>query len=234
MVVTNNRNSISSFKMNPAGLNKISYGSFKNLPTLWPDKFLCKMKYTDTINTTMSIGASGYMTTTIYRVNSLYDPLITSNLEQAMPGYSELAAMYSYYRVNAAKMTANVSVISGTVNPTLVSCGFSRSIPPFNGASNYTLALQTIGNPYVTWALTGSNYSPVYLENYISMKKLAGSIVTNTDDDYGSGAGTSPAYPLYGYVNLATPIMPSTAPVFNTIIEIEFWAEWYGRDFEST
>lgn len=233
MVVTTSRTSNSANRVGGDGLDKISTGRFRNLPTLWPDRFMCKMKYLDTVNTTLTIGQSQQTAFTTYRVNSLYDPLVTTSSEQNVAGFSEMAAMYTNYRVHAAKFTVNIVPNANNNQGAIAYCGFSATTPGIVAGSSYTAVLNSLGNPYTVWSMLAAQAGQATnLENYVGMKKLAGSIVANTDDDYASVANTNPAKPLYGLVLVSVPVVTTAAVSFTSVVEIEFWAEFYGRQYE--
>lgn len=233
MVVTNSRTSNSANRVGAGGLSRISVGRFRDLPTLWPDKMMMKLKYYDTVNTTLTVGSSTYTAYIPYRVNSLYDPLLSTALEQPIAGYAELANMYQNYRVHAAKMTSNAVPNGSDAAGALFTTGFSRNGPAIGGTSTYATVLNSLGNPYVVWALIGAQAAdPVNLENYCSMKKIVGSNAMTFDDDFAGGYNSNPTATIYGYVAISLPTTPSAAVVFTVVTEIEFFCEFYGRDHE--
>lgn len=230
MVVTNSRTTNSANRVGGNGLNRLSVGKFRDLPTLWPDKFLCKMKYQDTVNTYLTVSSGSYIAVVNYRVNALYDPLLTTAAEQPLPGYNELANMYGYYRVHAAKITANIAPVS---NGTLLGvAGFAKAGSSLAANSTYAALLQTTGNPFVVWGMCAPGGNPLNLETYVGMKKLAGSVVADTEDNYASAVNNIPNTQLFGYVAVGFPGAAASGITVTVVTEIEFWCEFYGRDFE--
>lgn len=233
MVVTNSRTSNSANRVGARGLTKISTGRFRDMPTLWPDRFMMKMKYTDSVNTVVTIATGTQSNSVTYRANSLYDPLLTTANEQPIPGFTEMASMYGNYRVHATKITTNCVPNGTDTAGTLFTCGFSRFPPGFTASSSYSYVLASIGNPYTTWALVGAQAAdPVNLENYVSQKKLVGARTVVTDDDFAAGVAANPAGTTYAYVVVALPANATANTSYTIITELEFWAEFYGRDFE--
>lgn len=212
-------------------MNQISTHVYRNLPTLWPDKTMIKMRYVDTANPVISFAQAQIAPITVrYRVNSLYDPNILVALEQPIAGFSELAEMYTSYRVHAAKINVRAESASGNV-PTLAVCSFS---PQLNFPTALSSTLTSIGNPYTVWDMMGLGVgaSGLHLENYVKLDKLAGTKNINTDMGYSSATSTNPVYQLYGWVTFAPPYAAPSAYSIGVVVEIEFWAEFFGREIE--
>lgn len=232
MVVTNSRTTNSANRVGGNGLNRLSVGKFRDLPTLWPDKFLCKMKYQDTVNTTILITGGQQTQGVNYKVNSLYDPLQTTAAEQSIPGFLELANMYGYYRVHAAKITANIGGNQGPYGA-LAIAGLTGAYPNFSNYSTYASMLQATANPYVVYGLLSPSLkASVNLETYCNMNKLVGSKIGSTDDDYAASVTADPKNLLWGYVAISVPVNAPANLTYTVTTEIEFWCEFYGRDFE--
>lgn len=231
LVVTKNANSSSATRYPPRSMNKISTHIYRNLPTLWPDKTLIKMKYVDTNSITLTFAQNSQVPQTLrYRVNSLYDPNIATALEQPIAGFAELAAMYTSYRVHAAKMSVRAESASGSV-PTLAVCTLANQN---NFPSTYLQTLASIGNPYTVWDMMGLGVgaSGLTLENYCKMDKLAGTKNISTDMGYSSAVTTNPLYQLYGFVTMSPTFATGAGYSVAIVIEIEFWAEFFGREVE--
>ncbi len=94
-------------------------------PSLFPDKYICKLRYSDT----KDLAGAGIQQH-VYRSNSLFDPDLTGTGHQPM-GFDELAAFYNFYTVNAFKVRATF-INEGTteaavaVTPTNVSPTFNN------------------------------------------------------------------------------------------------------------
>lgn len=192
---------------------------------------MIKMRYVDTANPVINFAQAQIAPQTVrYRVNSLYDPNIIVALEQPIAGFSELAEMYTSYRVHAAKISVRAESASGNV-PTLAVCSFS---PQLNFPTALSSTLTSIGNPYTVWDMMGLGVgaSGLHLENYVKFDKLAGTKNINTDMGYSSATTTNPVYQLYGWVTFVPPYAAPSAYSIGVVVEIEFWAEFFGREIE--
>lgn len=192
---------------------------------------MCKLKYVDSTLTTVNIASTIAGPVLLnYRVNSLFDPNIAISTESPIAGYTELSQMYAFYRVHACKVNLTIESGSGT-QTTLAVCGFDVSNNPPN---SYAAMQRAIGNPYVVWGLMGLGLgnSGTTLENYCKLDKLLGSKMVTTEKDLASGVTTNPVTQLYCFIALSPPTAPSSSYQLTPIVEMEFWAEFYGRDFE--
>lgn len=232
VIVATQKNASSSTRFpNSRGANRISTGLFRNLPTLWPDRMMMKMRYLDTTNTSINITPAAGLASVVYRTNSLYDPLTSTSAEQPVAGFTEMATLYAYYRVHSCKITVNAISTSGTYPTLAVVSHSNNNVVP----SSYYTALESIGNPYTVWANVTTAYGgSVDLDNYVKLDKLVGQRVVNTDDDYASLCTTNPAKSTYGIVTFGSYVLPAATYNIVPVIQLEFWAEFYGRDFEYT
>lgn len=228
LVVTNNSGSTQTGKY----LNKVSTGLFRNQPTLWPDKFMTKMKYVDQNN----LYYGGPQTASspvnfVYRVNSLYDPATSVTGENVMAGFNELAAMYDNYRVHAVKTIVDIQ--NTTASPIVAVHTYSANNSPPTNLANL---MGTTGNPYSVWGTAGLNSAnaSIHLENYVGLRKLVGSKTLDYDADYAGLNNANPTKQLFGYLSVTNANPTATALTFSLVIQIEFWCEWYGRQTEIT
>lgn len=192
---------------------------------------MIKLRYVDTANPSISFAQAQTGSISLrYRINSLYDPNILTAIEQPIAGFSELAEMYTSYRVHAAKMSVRAESASGNV-PTLSVCTLS---PQLNFPTTVSANLASIGNPYTVWDIMGLGVgnSGVHLENYCKLDKLAGTKNINTDMGYSSAVTTNPVYQLYGWVGFTPQFAAPSAYTVAVVVEIEFWAEFFGRETE--
>lgn len=218
-------------------LNFVSVGKFNNLPTLFPDKMLVKLKYTDNINYAIS-QSSALTVQTGYRLNSVFSPSLSNSTQQTVPGFYDLSQIYNSYRVHATKMTCdieNINSYNGSASVGfLVLCTMTPEAQP---AYSPATQLQSLGNPYTVWAnlgLGGSEGGRAVLENYVSLQKLWGSSSQKIDNDFAASTAGSPAQLLFGYVYLI-PLKSGTTTINATqIITLDFWVEFYNRQFELT
>lgn len=195
---------------------------------------MVKMKYMDTINSQFSFTNAGGGTpiNIVYRANSLWDPNYATSSEAAMAGFLEFSQMYTAYRVHAVKMTATLigSINAGNTVPVAV-INYSTT---GGVTSTYPSLLASTGNPYAVWDLipyTGGN--PTVLDNYVSIKKLVGSTAVTYDDDYSGPSTGNPGKVVYAIFSCGCPNAPASTFTVNYIVQIEFWAEWFGRPVET-
>lgn len=222
MVVTTSRTTNSANRVGGDGLDRISTGRFRNLPTLWPDRFMCKMKLTFSQDYMLPSNQQSYIR--VFVANGLETP-------SSVPGYAELGGLYKYNLVHATKHTVTTTVDGNNTNGLLVTHGFLRNSPPWDSFTSHATLLNTLGNPYTVWSLLGSSgKNAITLENYVSMSKLAGMDV-KTDADYAAQTNSEPFNRLFAYMSVSTPITQSAAIGFTQNLEAEFYMEFYGRNY---
>ena len=211
-------------------MNKIQTGIVRGPQRLWPDRQMLNMRYVDTVN----IGAQGsnlVVNAITYRLNSLFDPLTTVTAEQPIAGFQEMSEQYSYYRVNAVKITVDITNLGGL--PLFVACYPTNTAAVPTGS--YATLLRVMGNPFTTWSTVSvaGGETKARLENYIKLKKVIGSNNYTTDMDFCGFSTGNPIRPIYGQVCVSSPVATGSYQ-YALLVSIEFYCEWFGRGLEST
>nr|WAE43146.1 MAG: capsid protein [Cressdnaviricota sp.] len=150
-----------------------------------PERFMCKLRYWD--NTTgLSNTSTPYFANYTYKMNSAYDPdpAVGSG---AIPGFTELAAFYTTYRVVgfAYKVTFNNASEQSTwpYAPYTIYCGAyntyntSSVTPPSAVSVNNSSVYNLCTNPYFKKKMLGVQYSgkdTQTISGFVSFKKLLG------------------------------------------------------------
>lgn len=195
---------------------------------------LVKLRYVDIVNTSFSLNTFKPI---VYRINSPYSPLgiHSPGIQDAVAGYSVMAKMYQFYRVNAAKVVVDVQVLdnrynnAGRANSVIGTLSFEAqpdAAPPYD----LPTTLQTTGNPFCVWdTATGSNDSRVHLENYVKLEKLLGSKQLKYDDNYASSTSGSPSSIMEARLTFAVPTAGTFAPnlTCSMIASVDFYVEFY-------
>lgn len=222
-----------NFSKGGRGSNRLQTNLVRSPQLLWPDRFMTKLRYVDTVNGSLTgtwpVSPSATGPYIAYRLNSLYDPLLTTSAEQPLAGFNELSAMYDYYRVHAA----NVKISIVNTGSTDIICAFFPSMES-SSSIGYGSLLNLTGNPYVVWGHCGpgSGQSNLNLEGYSRFEKILGSKMISTDSNFASAVNTNPANIVYGTVYFGSSSFTSSFS-FNYIFECDFYCEFFGRDFET-
>lgn len=214
-------------------LNMMSTGSFKDTPTMWPDRMMVKLRYLDRVNLRIDQGSSTTVPYNVgYRLNSPFSPRTAVTTQDIVAGYSEMASLYQNYRVHAVKITVDVENLSVALPLTGV-LTLSPTLP--NGiVATYSDMLSLVGNPYTVWAsASSSNGNPkLHLENYVKLEKLLGQKSVSTDEEYAAAVNAIPVKVLLGNLYLRSPPTATSlsAPLqFSQINQIEYYCEFYNR-----
>lgn len=160
------------------------------------DRMYVKLRYTDTTSLVLATAGNpyGYLR---YFSNGLHDanPLILTTL---VPGFTELMALYSTYRVRGCKI--RLTMCNDEAFPSNVVVWPSNQ----DDASNVTYQyLQTmLDNPYSRYRTLSAKggMDRATITSYISFKKLLGSNNINTDIAYTGNAGNNPAALFYWHI----------------------------------
>lgn len=200
---------------------------------------VAKISYTDytTINL---IPAPNDSYEYFYRMNTPYYPRTNISPEDT-PGLVEYSNMYGRYRVRASsiRVTVNNPLAADMIDWVVAPYVGAATPSAFNGPSTPDAVKQSMGNPYAksTFSLPGKGPSTLY--NYITMEKLVGSVEPATSDNWaavtGSGGVTVPAVPAklaYWYVAATSHAGLAVSENVQFIVKINYWVEFYSRDFE--
>jgi hypothetical protein len=157
---------------------------------IMPDQLQTNLTYIDV--TTSSIGTGGTVYGSVrYRPTAVYDvnPIIGGT---TIPGFTELAAFYSFYRVIASSIQARLVNQDST---TAVLC----VLVPLNQDPTISPSAATIQswqmNPYAQQHLISSKggMDQCTLKHEIATQKMAGTRGIYFDDSYASQVTTTPA-----------------------------------------
>lgn len=213
-------------------------------PTLWPDRTVAKIQYTD--YTTVSLIPTGIIANAYYyRMNYPYAPR-ASGIEDT-PGLAEYSEQYSRYRVLATSISVEVApAVSGGVSnsPFVVLAPYTAAgAQPFQVATTPDVVKISAGNPYAVSkfmpynGVSGLQAGNGKLYRYITMEKLHGGVDPLTTSTFAgsTGNGTSPSAPsqqTYWYVAATTMDEIASTATTAFIVKINYWVEFYARDFE--
>jgi hypothetical protein len=186
-----------------------------------PDRLQCKLRFMDTTVKRSSAALSPVMNWT-YR-SSAYDP-DPAFLTGAIPGFTELAALYREYRVNS--ITGKI----GICNQNAESC--ILCVWPSNGlnSANTLLAsdvLEYVANPRGQMKILGNNTgtSTNEVNSTASGMQLVGPIF-KTDLNYSSPTNANPALNYYlniGIVNTQGNFAFPVGTAIQLVYDIEFF-----------
>lgn len=224
-MITEHRESNSANRVSPRALTRISTGRFGDIPTLWPDRMMMKMKVPTSPNT-VTINTGYTAAQLVYSVN------VATGNTPPFPGYNEMAQMYGYYKVHACNIKATIVPVS-TVGQGSIALVTYTGQNPSSSTVSYGSLLASVGDPFTVWTML-----PVVpnktktMEDYVSFKKLLGSQVYTTDENYAAKVGQVPLKPLYGLVAIGVPTAVSSNVSYTVVVELEYFIEFYGRQFE--
>lgn len=208
------------------GLNKISVGMFKKMPTLWPDRFLCKMRKV------LSYSTGGpFLLVRHQTANCMYEPLRDI---QIPAGYNEVRDMYRMYNVRAVRTTITVQNIN-TTNPLVcvhVKRGIGATAPD---PASLAEMMGLTGNPYCVWGtlgIAGSDAEKLVLTQYTSIDKIIGRDTSKTlefaVDTNEDGTG-QPVKSVDAMTVMCNPNVASLRQDSYWWIEYEYYVEWFVR-----
>jgi hypothetical protein len=186
---------------------------------IMPQKFITRLKYLST----STLNNAGFDTASRqFIINGLYDtdPAFVST---SIPGFVELMAIYSRYRVLRAKMS--VDFINLDARPTVCCVGMEPSLFAANTKNYPYFSQENQVSRLIAYNLGGA---PVRLEMTRNLAALKGDNSTLDDSDYTGGVGSNPVTPLYGTVAISDPsafAMVNGAYIRN---EITYEAEFFG------
>lgn len=218
-------------------------------PTLWPDRTVAKLAFTDYVNVTLLPVATTW-NSYYYRANCPYDPIAAGAGDGMVPGLDEYGTLYTKYRVLASSCL--VQVVTTDVQPCFaVLCPYTANSDVAFNINSDSLGpngvKQAASNPYakskvISYTSSGTTTSRT-LYQYITLEKLTGDTGPLTDATWvgatGSGPGaviTNPANKVHWYIGgcqLAENNVTSTAGV-QMLVRVTYWVEFFARDFENT
>lgn len=165
-----------------------------------PDMYMTKITYQDWINAA-SGGVSGVQDF-VFSGNSAYDPY-TGVANPGCAAFTELAAIYTNYRVYGSKIT----VLAKTISDSTATGDCVCLLVPDRSSTSYTMAT-TISRqaiPYAKMVMLNrlaAGDTPTLIKNFRKTKHMFGE--TDIDDDvYTSATTTSPASQWYWHLVFA-------------------------------
>jgi len=203
---------------------------------LWPKSQFVKLRYTDIDTPKLTFnGTTDTQPSHRYNLNSAYDPNATTG-SSAIPGFSQYAAMYRFYKVMGTKITCTFFVDDPTYNEPLMVGILMR---------DFALGAYTVRE----WAsmVRSNNNSivkmliPAYKSTKVSMYRSCGQVMGNpleykSSPIYGSLYNQNPSSLLCGYIfastakpNEVSPYPPAITVWCKTEITyyVKFWQYKY-------
>jgi hypothetical protein len=190
----------------------------------FPDRYFCQMKYSVFEAVTISAGASSQSVR--FRPTSAFD--IDPTLGSAsIPGYNELAAVYSAYRVTTSKIVVRVSPGGASVPAMTVLLPLNSD--PGSGAA-LAVIQSWLGNPYSKKKVVGTPGSPVILlVNSMSTEKIYGSKMVYMDDNFSALTNATPTNNWYWALGMFSTSPVSGTSVYYVEFDIQIAVEFYDR-----
>lgn len=208
--------------------NKITTLRIRGGPkTIISDRSLVKLTYIDTTRSTIN-NAGGSNANIRYAPTGIFDidPHIAS---AAIPGYSEWANFYNYYRVHAFKYRVDFANLETSSVPMTVYC---IPVTPTDPGDNvaFATASEYPGNPFFKykWITSKGGMDRATLTGYVNCKKFVGSKSYDYDDNYSalvSGVPISNIWLVVGATSANTTFTLGLAYQARITCYIEF----YGR-----
>jgi hypothetical protein len=189
-----------------------------------PDRVFRRLCYEGMGPVTISTVAT--FNTLRFRPSAAYDvdPLLAST---ATPGFSELAALYSNYRVTVSK--CEISIVSSSSSLGVQLCVIPLTDDPGASPSGTTVNSWP-DQPYAKQKLCGLAGSPaIRVVNEMTTEKIFGSQEVYTDDTYESATNSTPLRNWYWAISVATGSIPTTAITCTMVFKITMGLEFYRR-----
>jgi len=190
-----------------------------------PDKFRCKFHYQNTVK--LTVGSAVFGAETVYRLNSLYDPLF-SGAGVYPYAFTQFQALYSNYRVHAVTMEILFTdpSVDGIVGGVMVQAsnsplGIAGQTEDWVGARPFC-ALAPVNN-------TGSQR--VLVRNRFTISQIDGltQLQLGGDPNYQALMTTNPAAAPYLRVALACNDPLNTTATCFCQIRLIYEAELFAR-----
>lgn len=201
----------------------------KTVTSIMPDRFYTTLKFYGYGN--LTIPPAAQTKGARYRPTSAFDidPILGST---ATPGFSELAAFYSNYRVTSSSMRLEANNSSTASGALIVLCPLNQD----PGASPTDAVVQSwIEQPYAMVKAIGTAGSPaVVISKMMSTEKIFGSKMVYFDDNFQSLVTTNPVNNWYWGIGAIVPIPAAAAQTINCLIEINIGCEFFSRKILSS
>jgi hypothetical protein len=191
-----------------------------------PDKLVTTLSYIDVSHSSIGIpatvaGSFRYRPTAIYDV----DPLIGGT---TIPGFTELSALYNYYRVHSSTIKGYFVNQDATTAPLIIILPLNSD--PGSGPTPTTLQSWEM-NPYSKMYLMSSKggYDRAIITNHMTTKKLVGSQSVKYDDTYASAVTTVPTNNWYWAVGALSEGGVNFTLGVTYQVKIDITVEFYDR-----
>lgn len=159
-------------------------------PSITPDRYMCKLKYGDTMSFT-AINLNAHQ----FRLNSVFDPDYTGAGHQPK-GFDQLAELYNRYIVTGCKVEIDASCLDTTANILAIEANDDSSL--------FTRVDELVESARVSYKVLSpaTGQDRARLKRYYSMKRLSGkkSVIANNDLDASVTTNPSDIYYLNVYV----------------------------------
>jgi len=209
-------------KQAPYGATRLP--NMRGLNLVIPDKMFTRLQYNGLQTLAITVGNTA--TALRYRPTAVFDvdPLLGGT---SVPGFTEMAALYTGYRVVGSKIT--LSAVGLDARP------IAFGIVPLNFDPGASPALATIQswlmNPYHKYLLTGGSGSPPkILSKYMSTERIFGSKQVYFDDNFTSIVTSVPNNNWFWAIFLVAPGPVVTTNQSTTVdIKISMDIEFFNR-----
>lgn len=201
-------------------------------PNILPDRYMCKLVYTNSV-VGASVVAGGYQRT--YRGNSINN-VDTATAATHPIGWTDMMALYQYFRVLACKCVLTFTNTSGTQTAATQSTDIVLW-PTFDDAatSSYLCDIAA-GNPYAVRRVGDvTNVGSVTIKSYMTTKKIAG--VTGRqvmdEDNYSQTFGTGNPTDQWYWNVIMQPSDRATTQTYTITAKITYYCVMESRQLQN-
>lgn len=196
-------------------------------PTIFPDRQIVKLRYSDSGTGTSTAGAAWAY---VYAGNNVFDPDFTGVGSQPL-GYSIYADNYRRYNVRASAI--QFQLVPSTTTTMLTSAMIAGVFPSTLSGTLPTNMNDFMSQPYVNYKMPVAQWGSLTsntMNNYMSTSKLMGVLPHAAQDESYSGSVSSgtPGKPWYWVLSAACADLTSTGTVI-WIVHIDYYIEFYDR-----
>lgn len=189
-------------------------------PSIVPDSYSTKLKYTRTGTITSTSGVPGVQT---FRGNSLFDPDQTGVGTQPK-GFDELAALYDHYHVSGCKIEVSAATASATQLDDLCILATTDASPTGSSIDVYS------ESPYSKRIFGIANQEKFKMKSYVSTTAIFGisKSKAKADDVYSALVTADPAAPWRWHVIYQSGDRSSTQGCTVTV-QLTYYCTFYDR-----
>lgn len=184
------------------------------------DRQIVRLKYVALVELNVAANMLG---TYVFRLNSLYDPDLTSTGHQPM-GFDQWSSMYYNYRV--FKTFINVKLALNTQNPATV----AFCITPFALTTSSVDITRLIEQPYCKYRHYEYEVPQRAYKRMVHIPKIVNQTVLQYrgDDNNWALTNANPAQ-VCNFTIVAGGTVPANAVDLQGVVELVFFAEMFGR-----